>query len=145
MQARFSIVEREQARASLKLAVVLSRVIYHQFGFQVKQNSQFYQTKFSKVLCKILKLSTFSSIFPHYRLSFLLTHKVNPLRRSPPHILQHLHLHRRIRLKTHGSPFRAQALRAIPTLDALRRLLPTGRKNLEVGRSLPVVNYILSI
>jgi phage-related protein len=39
---------------------------------KVKQNSQFYQTKFSKVLRKILKSSTFSSIFPHYRLSFLL-------------------------------------------------------------------------
>ena len=40
---------------------------------------------------------------------------------------------------------RAQALRAIPTLDALRRLLPTGRKNLAGGRFSTGGNCILPI
>ena len=133
MQARFSIVEREQARASLKLAVVLSRVIYHQFGFHVTQNSQFYQTKFSKALRKILKLSTFSSIFPHYRLSFLLTHKVNQLRRPWPDVLQHLHLHCRIRpvrvnlpeplVPATASPYRWSPGYIISTHDTLTPIL----------------------
>jgi hypothetical protein len=77
MQARFSIVEREQARASLKLAVVLSRVIYHQFGFQVTQNSQIHQTKFSKVLCKILNFR--SSERHQARLFGRVVTKINPV------------------------------------------------------------------
>ena len=47
--------------------------------------------------------------------------------------------------KTMARPVGAQALRAIPTLDALRRLLPTGRKNFAEGRFSPGGNCILPI